>query len=101
MVRCKFTVGGIKFTMGSKGQVDAEGKPVMDESGRYQKQVPCRMASIEMYPVYSTDPNSENKKFWDASPGGAFTLNCVNEAAVAQLELGKAYYLDISPAPDA
>lgn len=85
MVRCKFKVNSITRSEGTRPNAE----------GKYEK---CIMSTISASPTYSTDPNSENKKFWDASPGGKFELNCVNEAAVAQLEIGKEYYIDISPA---
>lgn len=92
MVRCRMRVHEIRFTMGTKedpsGEKDARG---------YTKRVPCRMATIKASPTYSTDPNDVNKKFWEASPGGSFEINCVNEAAVEQLQLDKEYYFDISP----
>lgn len=100
-VRCKFKVTGIKRTIGSQKRRDSDGKPVLTDKG-YDIYEPCEMATIEMSPVYANgDPNHENSKFWDASPGGKFELNCVNMAAVAQLELDREYYLDITPAPKA
>lgn len=53
--------------------------------------------NVVMNPVYSNDPNSENKKFWDASPGGKFELSYINENI--QFEPGGEYYIDITPAP--
>ncbi len=38
--------------------------------------------------------SEENKKFWSATPGGEIKLNCVNDAAVEQFEVGKEYYVD-------
>lgn len=99
MVRAKFKVDAIERTMGSRGMKDADGKPVMSEDGRYQKHEPCEMSTIKMSPVYANnDPNHENSKFWAASPGGSLALNCVNAAAVAELELGKEYYIDFTKA---
>jgi hypothetical protein len=90
-------INSIKFSEGQKpdpsGAKDARG---------YTKYVPCTMASIEASPTYSSDPNDENKKFWDASPGGKFEINCVNAAATAELKIGQEYYFDIHPVkPDA
>jgi hypothetical protein len=97
-VRCKFKVTAIKRTIGSQKKRDAEGNLVRTEKG-YDVYEPCEMATIEMSPVYANnDPGHENSKFWDASPGGKFELNCVNKAAVEQLELDKEYYIDITPA---
>ncbi len=52
-----------------------------------------------MSPVYGNgDPNHENTKFWQASPGGRLELSVVNAAAVERFEVGKEYYLDFTPA---
>ncbi len=62
------------------------------------------MVSVNMTPVGPkwidgvTIPDHENSKFWSASPSGEFKLGTVNKDAAAELELGKEYYLDISPA---
>lgn len=49
---------------------------------------------LAMSPVYSTDPNSENKAFWDATPSGEITMWIKNEAAVKYFEVNKEYYID-------
>lgn len=93
-IRCKFTVNGIKRTIGS--MPDPSG--AKSENG-YPKYVPTEMWTVEMSPVYGNgDPTHENTRFWAASPSGSFTLGTVNKAAVDQLELGKEYYFDIAPA---
>lgn len=53
---------------------------------------------VKMLPVYSEDPNHENKKFWDATPSGDITMYITNPAAVDQFEAGKEYYVDFTPA---
>lgn len=58
--------------------------------------------AITMYCVYprDNDPNTEEiKKFFAASPSGYFQFQCVNPAASEQLEIGKLYYVDITPHP--
>lgn len=87
MVRAKFRCDSITRQMSSR------------YSDITKTSTPVEIHSIKMSPVYSSDPNHENKKFWDASPGGSFEINCVNAEAAKQLELGKEYYFDISPAP--
>lgn len=52
--------------------------------------------SIIMHAVYSG--SEENKAFFNATPSGSLNLNIVKPAAVAQIEQGKEYYIDISPA---
>jgi hypothetical protein len=40
----------------------------------------------------------EDQRFQKATPSGHFEMQCDNPAALAQLEMGKAYYFDITPA---
>jgi hypothetical protein len=54
------------------------------------------MRTLVFSPVYSQDPESENKKFWDASPQGEVRLGTVNPEAWKQFELGQEYYLDFT-----
>lgn len=97
-VRCKFKVDSIETTLQSVAKRDADGVPLRDEQKNYVYER-GEMATVKLSPVYSNnDPKHENSKFWAASPSGSFTLGTVNKAAVAQLELGKEYYIDITPA---
>ena len=52
---------------------------------------------FEFSPVYSNDPNHENKAFWDATPNGKLVLGITNKSAWV-FEHGKEYYLDITEA---
>lgn len=52
-------------------------------------------ASVILTPVYSTDPNSENKRFWDATPNGKLEMHSTPERLV-MFEPGKDYYLDFT-----
>ena len=52
--------------------------------------------SMTLNAVYSDDPNSENRKFWEATPCGSLQMNCINPTASAQFEIGKEYYIDIT-----
>ena len=56
-------------------------------------------AKLTARPVYSQDPNSENKAFWDATPSGELDLSCVKEDAIAHLQPGDEIYIDITKAP--
>lgn len=87
-VRAKFKVNSIET-------ID-QPKSVRQEDGSYKTE-PGTMTTLKMSPTFSNDPNSENKKFWDASPGGQLTLNCVNTAAVEQFKIGQEFYLDFTP----
>lgn len=52
--------------------------------------------SVHFSPVYSG--SEENKKFFQATPGGQIAFYTVNESALNQFEQGKEYYVDFTPA---
>lgn len=52
--------------------------------------------SISMLPV--TSGSEENEAFFKYTPSGKLELATINPAAASQLEVGKSYYLDFSPA---
>lgn len=61
------------------------------------------MTSVKMIPVgpkYVENKivESENTKFWSASPSGEMKLDMVNAAAAEQFVVGKEYFLDFTPA---
>lgn len=57
--------------------------------------------SISLQPVVGdNDPESENSKFWKASPGGQISLFCANIAATEQFKPGRVFYVDFTPASD-
>lgn len=87
MVRAKFKVTRFETSMNTVRN---------PETGKYD--LKQEMRTIVMHPVFSDDPNSENKKFWDASPSGELKLGTVNPAAWQAFELDKDYYLDFTPA---
>ena len=89
-VRAKFTVTKIERQWGSVPVVDADGTTQWQHG---------EVHTIHMSPVSgNSDPAHENTKFWHASPSGSLQLGCVHPAAVAQFELGKAYFLDFTRA---
>lgn len=55
-------------------------------------------ARVVLLPVYSTDPEHENKKFWNATPSGTIDMSINNPDAVAEFVEGQEYYVDFSPA---
>jgi hypothetical protein len=59
------------------------------------------LAVIELHPVYSSDPQSENAKFFDATPWGSIQLGTVNAAAAEQFKAGGEFYVDFTPAETA
>lgn len=56
------------------------------------------MTTLVLAPVYSAEPGTENKKFWDASPQGEIKLGTINLEAANQFELGGEYYIDFTKA---
>lgn len=85
MVVAKFNTNAIESTLAQKeiGR-DAENKAVYGQ---------VELKTIKMSPVYSSDKNSENGKFWDASPSGELRLGTVNGSAAADFELGKEKFI--------
>lgn len=51
---------------------------------------------VYLVPFYSTDPNHENKAFWDATPSGSIHLQINNPSGFAHFQEGKEYYVDFS-----
>jgi hypothetical protein len=49
---------------------------------------------IDLKPVYSEDPNHENKQFWDATPSGEMWMIVNNPRAAEFFEPGREYYID-------
>ena len=45
-------------------------------------------------PVCSSEEGTENKRFWDATPCGAFEISGMTNDP--EFEVGKEYYLDLS-----
>ncbi len=64
--------------------------------GHKKETEPIEMRTYKFSPVFSQDPDSENRKFWEATPTGLLELGCVNKAVWPQLKLGAEYYLDFT-----
>lgn len=88
-VRAKFKVTNIARSMGSKPQIDGDG---------VRRYVPAEIQTIKLTPVYDSNPESENGKFYNATPSGEIVLGCINESAFSLFELDKEYYIDFTPA---
>ena len=56
------------------------------------------MRTVTLIPVYGD--SDENKRFWNATPAGTLQLGMINLEAAEAFDIGKEYYLDISPAVD-
>lgn len=54
-------------------------------------------SSFSFVPVSSSDPESENGKFFNATPAGSLSLSST-KLALATFEIGKEYLLELSPA---
>jgi len=93
-VRAKFKVEEIKRTMSSRSIL--EDGPVGQP--KVWKSYSTELHTIILSPVYSDDPNSENRAFWDATPSGKIELSVVHEGVGKQFELGREYYVDFLPA---
>ena len=76
-VRAKFKVDSIHLNLYGKGE---------------------ELRSVNLTPVYSNDPASENAQFWRFTPTGKIELGTINPEAWKQFELGKEYYIDFTPA---
>lgn len=51
---------------------------------------------ITLAPMYDTSI-PEDRRFSDATPNGSFTMYVNNPTAVDELELGKFFYIDLTP----
>lgn len=52
--------------------------------------------TVTLSPVISG--SEENEQFYRWTPGGGVSLSTINQQAMDQFEIGKEYYVDISPA---
>jgi len=74
-------------------------KGVSTYKGRYNnKDVISGIVKLEA--VWSNDPESDSKKYCDATPAGSLELIIDNPEARVQFIPGKDYYVILEPAPD-
>jgi hypothetical protein len=52
-----------------------------------------RVENVQLYPVYTEDPESPNHEWSKATPGGSLQLNVSNPAAQGRIEPGKEYFV--------
>ena len=52
--------------------------------------------TVRLSPVING--SAENEQFYKYTPGGNLILSTINQAAFDQFEVGKEYYVDVSPA---
>lgn len=55
-----------------------------------------KIGTVKLFPV--TGGSEENKRFYEATPGGEITLSTVNSAVLDSLPLGAEVYVDFTPA---
>jgi hypothetical protein len=55
---------------------------------------------VDMAPVYDSNPESENAKFFQATPWGQITLGVMNPAAAGAFTPGAEFYVDFTPKAD-
>jgi hypothetical protein len=53
--------------------------------------------SVKLEPVTKSEDNDENNQFFKYTPWGSIEIGIVNDAAFAQFEVGKEYYVDFTP----
>jgi hypothetical protein len=51
---------------------------------------------VRLHPV--TGGSAENDEFYRYTPAGSVELSTINDSAAASFEVGKAYYVDFTPA---
>ena len=91
MVRCKFRCNETKQHDSSRSIRVPDDSP----QGFHWKNEGRVLHSVVLTPVYSDKPDSENKRFWDATPSGKLEFSTIKDMP---FEVGREYYLDISPA---
>lgn len=60
------------------------------------EQIDSGGGTVRLTPVISG--SVENERFYRWTPGGSLVLSTINQSAFEQFELGKEFYVDISPA---
>jgi hypothetical protein len=56
---------------------------------------------VDLSPVYDSNPESENGRFYKATPWGQITLGTVNPNVGETLKPGTEVYVDFTPVPAA
>src|SRR5260221_13335708 len=95
-IRAKFRLNSFTTEMQGNARRDEKGEHIKVDGKYVYDQVEKR--TLNFTPVYSNEPGSENKAFWDATPSGSVQLGVVNQEAWKHFELGKKYYLAFTPA---
>lgn len=96
-VRCKFKLDEITTRMSSRAKYESQ----PDGSQKHVGYEPGLLYDAKFSAVYgdrSKPQDSDNQKFWDATPSGTLHVSTVR---VMPWKIGKEYYLDIQEAPAA
>lgn len=56
-------------------------------------------STITLRAVYDPNPDSENGRFFSATPSGTISLNIVNKLAAEQFRVGTEYLVTFNEAP--
>jgi hypothetical protein len=75
------------------------GKPVLDEAGKPVKQKYSEQVSFMA--VYSSDPQSENYAWSQATPAASMSMTITNPQAFGHFVSGTDYYVDFTAVPKA
>ncbi|MBO9598501.1 MAG: hypothetical protein J7559_11885 [Cohnella sp.] len=51
---------------------------------------------VSLKPVYDSNKESENGRFYSYTPSGSITLSIVPDATADRFEVGKEYYVDFT-----
>ena len=70
------------------------------ETGQAQYGRDKTQYTVKLQPVsgYAEGAPEENKRFWEATPVGEFKMGCLKEDIGITFQVGKEYYIDITPA---
>lgn len=72
---------------------------VQDNVGRASNGTDKKYTEIvRMSPVFSSDPNHENRAFWDATPSGDLSMWINNPKAWGTFKAGQEFYVDFTEA---
>lgn len=66
--------------------------------GKWENYPSVEKRTLVFKPVYDENPESENHKFWEATPDGEIKLGVINPEAWEHFELDQEYYVEFVPA---
>jgi hypothetical protein len=91
--RCKFSVNKIEFVKSSKPVLDENGQHAKDEKGTSLYET-FKQPTVHLGAIYAPDdPQSENGRFWTATPSGSIALAINNPVGAEVFDVGEDYYV--------